>query len=87
MLAPFSEPREDVLALVGRAADLAEEWLAGAGRRLMPRLTDFLRGYAPFEEFLERAAAAAPAAGRPGRRRRAPALKPGWPRPASSTPS
>lgn len=34
VLAPFSEPREDVLLLVGRAADVAEEWLAarGAGR-------------------------------------------------------
>ena len=29
VLASFSEPREDVLALVGKAADLAEEWLAG----------------------------------------------------------
>jgi peptidyl-tRNA hydrolase, PTH1 family len=28
VLAPFNEPREDVLALIGRAADLAEEWLA-----------------------------------------------------------
>ena len=28
VLAPFTEPREEVLALIGRAADLAEEWLA-----------------------------------------------------------
>jgi peptidyl-tRNA hydrolase, PTH1 family len=28
VLASFSEPREDVLALIGKAADLAEEWLA-----------------------------------------------------------
>jgi PTH1 family peptidyl-tRNA hydrolase len=28
VLEPFSEPREEVLLLVGRAADLAEEWLA-----------------------------------------------------------
>jgi PTH1 family peptidyl-tRNA hydrolase len=28
VLAPFSEPREDVLRLIGRAADLADEWLA-----------------------------------------------------------
>jgi PTH1 family peptidyl-tRNA hydrolase len=28
VLAPFKEPREDVQALIGRAADLAEEWLA-----------------------------------------------------------
>jgi PTH1 family peptidyl-tRNA hydrolase len=27
VLAPFSEPREEVLSLVGRAADLAEQWL------------------------------------------------------------
>jgi PTH1 family peptidyl-tRNA hydrolase len=37
VLTSFSEPREDVLALVGKAADLAEEWLAarvdgGSGR-------------------------------------------------------
>jgi peptidyl-tRNA hydrolase, PTH1 family len=37
VLASFSEPRQDVLALVGKAADLAEEWLAawddgGSGR-------------------------------------------------------
>lgn len=31
VLAPFDEPREDVLALIGRAADLAEEWLAAQG--------------------------------------------------------
>ena len=28
VLVPFSEPREEVLALVAKAADLAEEWLA-----------------------------------------------------------
>ena len=28
VLAPFDEPREDVQALIGRAADLTEEWLA-----------------------------------------------------------
>ncbi len=28
VLAPFSEPREEVLALIERAADLADEWLA-----------------------------------------------------------
>jgi PTH1 family peptidyl-tRNA hydrolase len=28
VLASFAEPREDVLALIGKAADLAEEWLA-----------------------------------------------------------
>ena len=28
VLASFSEPREDILALIGKAADLAEEWLA-----------------------------------------------------------
>jgi peptidyl-tRNA hydrolase, PTH1 family len=31
VLTPFSEPREQVLDLIGRAADLAEEWLAGRG--------------------------------------------------------
>jgi len=31
VLAPFSEPREDVLRLIERAADLAEEWLAARG--------------------------------------------------------
>jgi len=31
VLAPFNEPREDVQALIGRAADLAEEWLAARG--------------------------------------------------------
>jgi peptidyl-tRNA hydrolase, PTH1 family len=28
VLAPFNEPRDDVQALIGRSADLAEEWLA-----------------------------------------------------------
>jgi PTH1 family peptidyl-tRNA hydrolase len=28
VLSPFSEPRDEVLSLIGRAADLAEEWLA-----------------------------------------------------------
>lgn len=28
VLTPFTEPREQVLGLIGRAADLAEEWLA-----------------------------------------------------------
>ena len=37
VLASFGEPREDVLALIGKAANLAEEWLAaqydgGSGR-------------------------------------------------------
>jgi PTH1 family peptidyl-tRNA hydrolase len=32
VLAPFTEPREDVLLLIGRAADLAEEWLAARSR-------------------------------------------------------
>jgi PTH1 family peptidyl-tRNA hydrolase len=32
VLAPFTEPREEVLLLIGRAADLAEEWLATRGR-------------------------------------------------------
>jgi peptidyl-tRNA hydrolase, PTH1 family len=31
VLANFNEPREDVVALIGRAADLVEEWLAGRG--------------------------------------------------------
>ncbi|OFW59863.1 MAG: aminoacyl-tRNA hydrolase [Actinobacteria bacterium RBG_16_64_13] len=31
VLAPFSEPRDDVLLLIGRAADLADEWLAARG--------------------------------------------------------
>jgi PTH1 family peptidyl-tRNA hydrolase len=31
VLTPFSEPREDVLLLVERAADLADEWLAARG--------------------------------------------------------
>jgi peptidyl-tRNA hydrolase, PTH1 family len=36
VLASFSEPREDVLALIGGAADLAEEWLAGRGDASCP---------------------------------------------------
>jgi PTH1 family peptidyl-tRNA hydrolase len=32
VLAPFKEPKEDVLELIGRAADVAEEWLAARGR-------------------------------------------------------
>jgi PTH1 family peptidyl-tRNA hydrolase len=31
VLAPFSEPRDDVIQLVERAADLADEWLAARG--------------------------------------------------------
>lgn len=31
VLAPFNEPREEVVALMGKAADLVEEWLAGRG--------------------------------------------------------
>jgi len=31
VLAPFSEPREEVLSLVARAADEAEQWLAARG--------------------------------------------------------
>ncbi len=31
VLAPFDEPREEVLGLIARAADLAEEWLAAQG--------------------------------------------------------
>jgi PTH1 family peptidyl-tRNA hydrolase len=31
VLEPFCEPREEVLLVVGRAADLAEEWLAAQG--------------------------------------------------------
>lgn len=31
VLEPFSEPREEVLLLIGRAADLAEQWLAARG--------------------------------------------------------
>jgi PTH1 family peptidyl-tRNA hydrolase len=31
VLAPFGEPREEVLALVERAADLAEQWLETRG--------------------------------------------------------
>ena len=36
VLASFSEPREEVLALVGKAADLAEEWLAARGDASCP---------------------------------------------------
>ena len=36
VLAQFSEPREDVLVLIGRAADLAEEWLAARGNGECP---------------------------------------------------
>jgi peptidyl-tRNA hydrolase, PTH1 family len=36
VLAPFDEPREDVLRLIGRAADLAGEWLAARGDRTCP---------------------------------------------------
>lgn len=32
VLAPFTEPRDDVLRLIGRAADAAEEWLAARSR-------------------------------------------------------
>jgi PTH1 family peptidyl-tRNA hydrolase len=32
VLAPFTESREQVLGLIGRAADLAEEWLTARGR-------------------------------------------------------
>lgn len=32
VLASFSEPREDVLTLIGKAADAAEEWLAERSR-------------------------------------------------------
>ena len=31
VLSPFSEPREEVLALITRAADLADDWLAARG--------------------------------------------------------
>ncbi len=31
VLSDFSEPRDEVLALIGKAADLAEGWLAGRG--------------------------------------------------------
>jgi peptidyl-tRNA hydrolase, PTH1 family len=31
VLAPFSEPREKVLDMIKRAADLADEWLAARG--------------------------------------------------------
>jgi PTH1 family peptidyl-tRNA hydrolase len=36
VLVPFSEPREEVLALVAKAADLAEEWLAARGDASCP---------------------------------------------------
>lgn len=36
VLEPFAEPREEVLALIGRAADLAEEWLAVRGDEECP---------------------------------------------------
>jgi len=36
VLANFSEPREDILALIGDAADLAEQWLAGRGDASCP---------------------------------------------------
>jgi PTH1 family peptidyl-tRNA hydrolase len=36
VLEPFSEPREEVLALISRAADLAEEWLAARGGGACP---------------------------------------------------
>jgi PTH1 family peptidyl-tRNA hydrolase len=32
VLAPFDEPRDEVLQLIGRAADLAEEWAAARSR-------------------------------------------------------
>jgi peptidyl-tRNA hydrolase, PTH1 family len=31
VLAPFTEPREEILLLIARAADLAEEWLVAQG--------------------------------------------------------
>ncbi len=31
VLAPFSEPRDEILGLIERAADVADEWLAGQG--------------------------------------------------------
>jgi len=36
VLADFTEPEEDVLALIGEAADLAEQWLAGRGDASCP---------------------------------------------------
>jgi peptidyl-tRNA hydrolase, PTH1 family len=36
VLAPFTEPREEVLLLIGRAAGLAEEWLAARGDASCP---------------------------------------------------
>lgn len=36
VLEPFSEPREEVLLLIGRAADRAEEWLAARGGGTCP---------------------------------------------------
>jgi PTH1 family peptidyl-tRNA hydrolase len=36
VLEPFSEPREEVLLMIGRAADLAEEWLAARGEARCP---------------------------------------------------
>ncbi len=36
VLEPFSEPREEVLLVIGRAADLAEEWLAARGEAPCP---------------------------------------------------
>jgi PTH1 family peptidyl-tRNA hydrolase len=36
VLAPFSEPREEVLLLIARAADLADEWLAARGGGACP---------------------------------------------------
>jgi hypothetical protein len=31
VLEPFSESREEILLMIGRTADLAEEWLASRG--------------------------------------------------------
>ncbi len=36
VLAPFNEPREEVLLLIERAADLADEWLAARGGGACP---------------------------------------------------
>jgi PTH1 family peptidyl-tRNA hydrolase len=36
VLEPFSEPREEVLSLIGQAADLAEEWLTARGGGACP---------------------------------------------------
>ncbi len=36
VLEPFDEPREEVLILIGRAADLAEEWLIARGDGACP---------------------------------------------------